>query len=135
MVRTAAPAEIEIGYGVDAGGRGIAYARSENNVLRTSFRISHRASSMEHRAAGYAALATVARSIAKGGMRRVRFHLPDQQLVEELGRRSEPPEQLALANVRVRCALNALEYCEIEFKTFDDLMQRARAEVALNLAA
>ncbi len=128
------PAEIHIGYGVDAAGCGVAYARTESIVLRLPFRVARRPSLVE-RAGAYAAIVTVARSLAKRGIQCVRFRLPDHQLVDELSKRSEPPEELALPYVRVRCALNALEYFEIAFEEPGDLMQRARAEVALNLAA
>ena len=135
MGNTARPsAEIDIGYGVDAAGRGVAYARTDSSVLRLPFRIAQRSSLLD-RAGGYAALVTVARALLKSGIGRARFRLPDRQLIDELTKRSQPPDELSLANVRVRCALNALSHCEIEFGECNELMQRARAEVALNLAA
>ena|ERR1700727_1979547 len=127
-------AEIDIGYGLDAQGRGVAYARTGSNVLRLSFRISQPAS-LADRAGGYGALVTVARALLKRGVNRVNFRLPDRQLVDELTKRSQPPDELILANVRARCALNALTACHIEYADCGELMQRARAEVALNLAA
>lgn len=126
--------EILIGYAVDPAGRGIAYAQSDATVLRLAFRIAPRPTSLHH-AAGYGALATVVRSLAKRGIARARLLLPDRQLVDELTKRAEPPDDLALAYVRVRCALNAMQHYEVEFGASADLMQRARAEVALNLAA
>jgi|SRR5580698_3726210 hypothetical protein len=127
-------AEIDIGYGVDAAGRGVAYARTSSSVLRLPFRIAQRPLLLD-RAGGYAALGTVARALQKRGIGRARFRLPDRQLVDELTKRSQPPDELSLANVRARCALNALAQCEIEYAECSELMQRARAEVALNLAA
>lgn len=135
MGKSARPStEIDIGYGIDAAGRGIAYARTDSSVLRLPFRISQRPSLLD-RAGGYAALVTVARALRKRGVGIARFRLPDRQLVDELMKRSQPPDELSLANVRVRCELNALAQCEIEYAECSELMQRARAEVALNLAA
>jgi hypothetical protein len=129
-----ASAEIHIGYGVDADGRGVAYARTDASVLRLPFRISKRSSLLD-RAGGYAAVVTVARALLKRGVASAHFRLPDRQLVEELTKQSRPPDELSLANVRVRCTLNAMTHCEIEYDDCSELMQRARAEVALNLAA
>jgi len=130
--------QVEVGYAVSAGGRGLAYASlssaPHNLVFRLPFRIAQLCSPIE-RAAGYAALVTVARSLCKRGVKRARFVLPDGQLVDELSARRQLPYGLTLPYVSVRCALNALERFEIRFGETDELMQRARAEVALNLAA
>ena len=127
-------AEIDLGYGIDADGRGVAYARTGSNVLRLPFRVAQRSSPLD-RAGGYAALATVARALTKRGIEGANFRVHDRQLVEELSKRSETPDELALAYVRVRCALNALAHYDVRFGECEELMQRARAEVALNLAA
>ena len=135
MGTTAGPvAEIDLGYGIDGEGRGVAYARTGSRVVRLPFHLARRSASME-RAGGYAALVTIARALVKRGILRARFYVPDRELVEELGKRKEPPDDLALAYVRLRCAFNALTHCEIEYGECGELMQRARAEVALNLAA
>lgn len=126
--------DVEIGYGVDASGHGIVYARSDGSLLRLPFRIVSRPAALD-RAAGYAAIVTVARSLTKRGIVCARLRVPDLQLVEELTKRTQPPDDLTLGYVRVRCALNAMEHCDIEFGRCEDLMQRARAEVALNSAA
>ena len=135
MAKSTKPvAEIDLGFGVDADGRGVAYARSGSSVLRLPFRIAHRPALLD-RAGAYGALVTVARALLKRGIDRAHFHVPDRQLVDELSKRSQTPDELALAYVRLRCALNALAHYEIEFGECEELMQRARAEVALNLAA
>src|SRR5580698_8290203 len=92
-------AEIDIGYGVDAAGRGVAYARTSSSVLRLPFRIAQRPLLLD-RAGGYAALGTVARALQKRGIGRARFRLHDRQMVDELTKRSQPPNELSLANVR-----------------------------------
>ncbi|MGB6521716.1 MAG: hypothetical protein WBE83_08095 [Candidatus Cybelea sp.] len=130
--------EVAIGYAVGPAGGGVAYASLErpgtHDVLRLPFRIRQTAPSTE-RAAGYAALVTVARAMHRLGVTRVRFVLPDEEFVREVASRSEVPDNLVLPYVRLRCALNALGAFEIAAGPADDLMQRARAEVALNQAA
>jgi hypothetical protein len=44
-------------------------------------------------------------------------------------------EKFSIPYVRLRCALNALGTCSVQAGATDDLTQRARAEVALNVAA
>ena len=130
--------EVAIGYAVGPAGGGVAYASLErpgtHDVLRLPFRIRQIAPSAE-RAAGYAALVAVARAMHRLGVTHVRFVLPDQEFVREVASRSEVPDNLVLPYVRLRCALNALDAFEIATGPTDDLMQRARAEVALNQAA
>jgi hypothetical protein len=130
--------EVAIGYAVGAAGGGVAYASFEragaSDVLRLPFRVRQIAPSTE-RAAGYAALVAVARAMHRLGVSCVRFVLADEEFVHEVASRSEVPDNLVLPYVRLRCALNALGGFEIAAGPTDDLMQRARAEVALNQAA
>lgn len=130
--------EVGIGYAASSAGDGVAYASLVDTggqcVLRLPFRIARRLTPFD-RAVSYAALVTVARALRKRGICAVRFSVPDAQFAQEITARSEVPETLALAYVRLRCALNALDAFEIVAGGNDDLTQRARAEVALNLAA
>jgi hypothetical protein len=130
--------EVAIGYGAGPAGLGLAYAGMTGahgrEVVRLPFRIAQR-SLFGERAVAYAALATVARALYKRGIRRARFVLPENEFVEEVVARRELPETLALPYVRLRCALNALDEYEIRSGATDELSQRARAEIALNLAA
>jgi hypothetical protein len=87
------------------------------------------------RAVAYAALVTVARHLYKRGVTGVHFVMPDRRFVEEVTTRCDVPEALALPYVRLRCALNAFHEVEIGTGATDELMQRAGAEVALNVAA
>jgi hypothetical protein len=126
--------QVAIGYAADAAGSGVAYASlAGGDVMRLPFRIARR--SLLERTVAYAALVTVARALRKRGTGRVHFLLPDARFVEEVSTRCELPEALALPYVRLRCALNAFDAYEIHGGATDELMQRARAEVALNLAA
>lgn len=130
--------EAAIGYAADARGNGVAYARltgrRRRQLLRVAFRIAEPTRPID-RASGYAALAAVARALRKRGILHVRFLLSDVKFTDEIGGHRDLPETLALPYVRLRCALNALASFSIGAGSTDDLTQRARAEVALNLAA
>jgi hypothetical protein len=138
MQRLGEVLEVEVGYAAGPAGSGVAYAAFNGaegrEVVRLPFRIVRRGLLVE-RAVAYAALVTVARSLCKRGVTRVHFVMPDRQFVEEVTTRSDVPEALALPYVRLRCALNAFHDVEIGNGATDELMQRAGAEVALNVAA
>jgi hypothetical protein len=129
--------EVKVGYGADRRGRGIAYAvvatARGDRLLRLAFRMTP--APAEDRAIGYAALTEVAKALRQRGCRRVNFTLGDAQFVEEIVAQRDLPETLALAYVRLRCALNALTAYAVQAGSTEDLTQRARAEAALNLAA
>ena len=80
-------------------------------------------------------MTAVARALRDRGFDNLRFVLNDAELVEEIAKRREPAPTLALPYVRLRCVLNSLSEFSIAAGATDDLTQRARAEVALNLAA
>jgi hypothetical protein len=130
--------EVTVGYAAGRGGTGVAYAALSagegREVVRLPFRIVRRGALME-RMAAYAALVTVARALWKRGVTRARFLMPDRQFVEDVTSRSDLPESLVLPYVRLRCALNAFQHVEVGIGATDELMQRAGAEVALNVAA
>jgi hypothetical protein len=65
----------------------------------------------------------------------VRFAVPDRTLVDDVNNRREVPAPLALAYVRLGCALNQFARFDLAGAPDDDLSARARAEVALNIAA
>ncbi|HLY02605.1 MAG TPA: hypothetical protein VKR56_08905 [Candidatus Cybelea sp.] len=130
--------EVAVGYAAGPAGSGVAYAALNGaaegrEVVRLPFRIVRRCALME-RAVAYAALVTVARALCKRGVTRAHFVMPDRQLVQEATTR-DVPEALVLPYVRLRCALNAFDDVEIGLGATDELMQRAGAEVALNVAA
>ena len=130
--------EVTVGYAAGRGGSGVAYAALSagegREVVRLPFRIVRRGALME-RMTAYAALVTVARALWKRGVTRARFLMPDRQFVKDVTTRCDLPEALVLPYVRLRCALNAFNDVEIGIGTTDELMQRAGAEVALNVAA
>lgn len=133
-----AKVEAAIGYAADARGNGVAYARlsgaRRHRLLRVTFAVTGGARPIE-RAGGYAALTALARSLRKRGIMRVGFAVNDAQFVDEILTRRELPDGLALSYVRLRCALNSLASWGVRSAPTDDLTHRARAEVALNLAA
>ncbi|HVR46847.1 MAG TPA: hypothetical protein VMT95_09490 [Candidatus Binatia bacterium] len=128
--------QAEIGYAVGPRGLGLAYARltgsGRRKLLRSTFRASR---GQTDRAGGYAAVTAVARALRDRGFDNLRFVLNDAELVDEIVKRREPSETLALPYVRLRCVLNTLAGFTVAAGATDDLTQRARAEVALNLAA
>jgi hypothetical protein len=136
-MRAAEPGvEAAIGYAVGPRGLGLAYARltgsGQAKLLRLTFRTQRSGCG---RAGGYAALTAVARVLRERGFERLRFVIRDAELVDEIAKRREPSEALALPYVRLRCVLNSLTACSVAAGATDDLTQRAQAEVALNLAA
>jgi hypothetical protein len=131
--------EALVGYAADAGGRGVAYVRvaapSEEHLLRIPFSV-RRKRDLNGREVGYAALEAIAGDLRKRGVRGVVFALDDRQLVEDLARHGDVPEALVLPYVRVRCALNQFAGASLRLDGAGaGLAQRARAEVAFNVAA
>ncbi|MGB8908813.1 MAG: hypothetical protein WCC84_08700 [Candidatus Cybelea sp.] len=127
-----------IGYAADGRGSGIAYARlslgRSRRLLRVSFRVGA-ASPFPERAVGYAALTAVTQVLCRRGFREVRFVLADTDFVEEIASGRGVGETLVIPYVRLRCTLNSLIKFSVRAAPTDDLTQRARAEVALNVAA
>jgi hypothetical protein len=91
--------------------------------------------SLPEREVGYAALTAVTQALRARGFGRIRFALDDRALIDDLGEHRDLPEAIVLPYVRLRCALNQLEDFSLELAAESDLAQRARAEVALNVAA
>ncbi len=127
--------EAAIGYAVGPRGLGLAYALLSGTGAPKLLRSTFRTVPGSDRAGGYAAVTAVARALRERGFENMRFVLNDVELVEEIAKRREPSESLALSYVRLRCVLNSLSTFSVAAGATDDLTQRARAEVALNLAA
>jgi len=124
-----------IGYAAGERGSGLAYARlMGNGATRLIRRVFRTADPGDDRAVAYGAITAVADAMAKRRLRGVRFVIGNAAVASELATRGEVPGSLALAYVRLRCALNALS-ATVTLGTTDELTQRARAEIALNLAA
>jgi hypothetical protein len=132
------PLDAAVGYANDARGSGVAYARvrgaTGEQLFRVPFRVG-RPSSPASREAGYAALTAVVRALRGWGAGRVRFALDDAALVDDLAAHRDVPPAIVIPYVRLRCALNGLDEFTLEHAAESDLVQRARAEVALNVAA
>ncbi len=127
--------EAAIGYAVGSRGLGLAYALLSGSAAPELLRSTFRTVPGSDRAGGYAAVTAVARALRDRGFEKLRFVLNDVELVEEIAKRREPSESLVLPYVRLRCVLNSLSEFSVAAGATDDLTQRARAEVALNLAA
>ncbi len=137
-VRGVDSVEAELGYAAGSSGRGVVYtrlhARGIRHLLRIAFAVRPTLANDE-RAVGYAAVTVAAKALRERGFRHVRFALGDSRLVDEMTAHRELPDTLAMAYVQVRCALNALASFKVRVRQADELTQRARAEVALNVAA
>ena len=124
-----------VGYAAGEGNAGLVYARIMGDgaarVIRRPFRIPE---PRDDRAEAYGAVTAVAQALAKRRVRGVRFIIGNATLAAEIMNRSGIPDPMALAYVRLRCALNALD-AGVTAGTTDELTQRARAEIALNFAA
>ena len=124
-----------IGYAAGDRGSGLAYARlMGNGATRLIRRVFRTADPGDDRAVAYGAITAVADAMAKRRIRGARFVIGNAAVAAELANRGDVPDPLALTYVRLRCALNALG-ASVALGTTDELTQRARAEIALNLAA
>jgi hypothetical protein len=124
-----------VGYAAGEGGVGLAYARlMGSGAARVVRRVFRTADPGDDRAVAYGAITAVADALAKRRLRGVRFVIGNAAVAAEIANRSGVPDPLMLAHVRLRCALNALD-ASVTLGTADELTQRARAEIALNLAA
>ncbi len=137
MRRNGRTVEAIIGCAADTHGTGVAYARLAGATERHLLRVPFRLDALEHpdRAAGYAALTAVARVLRGRGVARVRFLVDDETLLGDLSGRTNVPDALVMPYVRLRCALNQFDDASFGQATSGDLAQRARAEVALRIAA
>jgi hypothetical protein len=132
--------EATLGFAADADGAGVAYvalrgaSRSNPALLRVPFRVK-RYPALLDREVGYAALSAAAMRLRERGIHRVRFALSDVGLVADVVERRPLPPALTLPYVRLGCALNQFAEYHLVAAPDDDLLGRARAEVALHVAA
>ncbi|MEO6834476.1 MAG: hypothetical protein ABI231_01025 [Candidatus Tumulicola sp.] len=135
---SATAVDTAIGYAANGRGNGVVYARvtapAGEHLLRMPFRVSS-VSAARNREVGYAALTAVVRALHGWGVGRVRFALDDATLIDDLAAHRDVPAPIVLPYVRLCCALNQLGDYTLEFSAEGDLAARARAEVALNVAA
>jgi hypothetical protein len=135
------PLDAALGYAADERGYGVAYARlttpGGEHLLRVSFRLGRgQAGSEYQRVAGYAALTAIAGELRRRGVESATFTLEDAQLVEDVTTHRPVPAPIVLPYVRLRCALNTFDRYALQVGNgAGDLAARARAEVALNVAA
>lgn len=133
-------AEVAVGFAADMQGNGVAYARlgagSERaRIMRVPFSVK-RYPALLDREVGYAALTAVSAALRGRGVRRVRFSIEDGRLASEVREHRDVPAPLALAYVRLGCALNQFAEYEIADPPGESqLSSRARSEVAMHAAA
>lgn len=136
--------EARVGFAADGRGEGVAYVRVGTRasadagplLLRVPF-TTKRYPALLEREVGYAALTAVARRLREREICRVALLVDDERLVEDFRDRREVPQALDLAYVRLGCALNQFREYEIGHAPSGsfDLTARARAEVAMHVAA
>ncbi|HEY6450652.1 MAG TPA: hypothetical protein VIX60_08240 [Candidatus Cybelea sp.] len=130
--------EAMVGYAAAEAGNGLAYVRitgaQSKQLLRIGFRVTA-SKPWSDRTIGYAALTAVSHALGKRGAREVRFILGNPEFVEEIATGQGVGETLVLSYVRLRCALNSLAKFGVQAGATEDLTNRARAEVVLNVAA
>ncbi len=141
-IRRARPAaDVAVGFAADAQGKGIAYAAISTGSSAGTVRLTFSApplAGLDGREQGYAAIAAVAAHLKVRGFVRVRLRVSDARVVSELAGAGSPPKALAMAFVKIRCALHGLGAARLEVAdpvAVDDLTARAQAEVSLNVAA
>ncbi len=133
----------QVGFAADARGEGVAYVRvgdagstTPGSLLRIPFK-TKRFPALLDREIGYAALTAVARGLRERDVCRVALLIDDERLVEDFRDRRDVPMALDLAYVRLGCELNQFRDYEIDQAPVEssDLSARARAEVAMHVAA
>lgn len=134
------PVTATAGFAADERGSGIAYVRLDGAPGRRLVRIPFtvvRYPALLEREVGYAALTAIAARLRELGVVNVRFAIEDTRLVDDLRERRELPPALSLAYVRLGCALNQLRSVAVIPAPAEaaDLTARARAEVAMHVAA
>lgn len=128
-----------IGFAADAAGSGVAYARLKSGrgdrLVRVPFAVKRYPALLE-REIGYAALTAVAAYLHERGIQAADFAIGDGSLAIDVRERRDVPQALSLPYVRLGCALNQFrEYRVLDAADADDLTARARAEVAMHVAA
>ncbi|MHB8239673.1 MAG: hypothetical protein ACYDFS_08525 [Vulcanimicrobiaceae bacterium] len=130
--------EAQVEYAADERGWGLAYIRlgsgKSGGLLRVGFEVCRYPALLE-REVSYAALSAVCHVLRARGVRRVAIFVPDAQIVADIGERRELPAALLLPYVRLRCELNQFAEHSVAVAGDRELAARARAEVALHVAA
>ena len=132
--------DVTLGFAADERGAGIAYAqlaaKGRERLLRIPFAVRRYPALLEREVA-YAATTAVAAQLSEMGCKRVTLRVPDERLVSDVKGRGDLPLPLAMEYVRLGCALNHFAEFEVQAgnECSDDLAARARAEVALHIAA
>ncbi len=135
--------QVQLGYAADGVGNGVAYARlasrAGERLVRAAFRVPTlrpaQDDSVITRHVAYAAVTAIATLLSKHGVDRAAFIVPDGDLVKDRNEHRDVPPPIVLPYVRLGCTLNHFKSYTLEYGEDPDLIQRARAEVALNPAA
>jgi len=132
-----------LGFAATKTGSGITYLalRSGNARQATYARVAFGCQplpALRGRDVAYAAIEAAAAYLLGLGVRRVAFRVDDASVADDVVEHRAVPAALTIPYVRLQCALNrfsAVEVTVVEDRTTRDLGTRARAEVALAVAA
>jgi hypothetical protein len=139
--RARAAADVAVGYAAGDRGNGVAYAAVNNGSATVVVRLPFTAPplpGLDGLECGYAALAAVGAMLKARGFGRVRVRVGDARIVGDLSGAGSPPKPLAMAYVKIRCALHSLGAVRLEVADaveVRDLTARAQAEIGLSVAA
>jgi len=132
---------VAVGFAVGERGEGIAYARIRargcQSVERLTFRVDP-SQGLRERMGAYGAVRAAASLLHRKGVKAVTIAVEDRAIVTDLEERRSLPQVLTLPYVALRCSLNRFGSAALvpaAPEDVADLASRARAEVALAVAA
>lgn len=124
---------VQVGFAVNSSGFGVVYGAV--GPARRVLSLSFRAPGLPSRAAAYVALDHLARALRDHKLRNVQFFVPDAELVADLTQQRALAAILIPGYVRLGCTLNQLGTTGVAYWRDPDMEARARADVALGIAA
>lgn len=132
-------AEVAAGFAAGPQGNGVVYAAVQFGkraaLLRVAFTVQP-LPALLGRQAGYAALIALCSALRARGLREVRFRLEDAEFAAEIREHREVPAALAMAYVRLGCALNQFAGFDVRDAGAESrLTAMARSEVSVHAAA
>ncbi|GAC1557969.1 MAG: hypothetical protein NVS3B17_07230 [Vulcanimicrobiaceae bacterium] len=133
---------VTLGFAAGRHGNGVAYVRMRgadggDALVRVTFRCRP-LPALRGRDVAYAALEATATRLRTRGLSSVRFAVNDTTLAADIAEHRPVPNSLTIPYVRLQCALNRFARATVvavEDESTRDLTARARAEVALDVAA
>ncbi len=125
--------DVQVGFAVDGSGFGVVYGAI--GPARRVLSLTFHAGGLPQRAVAYVALDHLARALRDRHVKNVQFLVPDAELVADLTEHRTIASALVPRYVRLGCTLNQLGRSGVAFRFDPDVDARARADVALRIAA